>query len=77
MKTEELSTVSLDSQTFCFKINRKELFIGRLRIKEYTPSVEGVSLHNMVCKQQRFYSNSHKRMQQEQAMLSRSFRNQS
>jgi len=76
MKREELSTVSLGSQMFCFKINHKELFIGRLRIKEYTPSGKAVSLHNVMHKQQRFYSNSHKRTQQEQAMLSRSFRSQ-
>jgi hypothetical protein len=71
MKTADLSTVSLGRQTFCFKINHKELFIGRLRIKQYTPCGEGVSLHNMVRKQQRFHNISHKRMQQEQAMFSR------
>ena len=47
-----------------------------MRIKEYTPSGEGVSLHNMMRKQQSFYSNSHERTQ-EQVMLSRSFRSQS
>jgi hypothetical protein len=54
INTAELSTVSLGSQMFCFKINHKESFIGRLRIKQYTPYGESVSLHNTVCKQQRF-----------------------